>query len=336
MIVAVTGASGFIGSHLTAELAARGHSVRALARRAGERRGNGVRKSDADPTVESVTVDYSDDSALERAFADVDIVFHAAGATRAPTRRELEVANVELTQRVFGAFHRATESVQRRFVLVSSQAAAGPAAALDSPIHETDHPAPIEAYGQTKLAAEQAIESADTRDCTWTVIRPAAVYGPRDRDFLQLFRLARWGMAVHPANREHWISIVHVRDLVDGMIAAATTPCAAGRAYYFANDEPVQWRELFRLGAAAAGRSLTIDVEVPRTIVELGARVGDVVSRATGTATLLASEKLALSRPVYWLCSSERAKRDLGFRAATPLADGFATTYDWYAQHGWL
>jgi nucleoside-diphosphate-sugar epimerase len=331
MIVAVTGASGFIGSHLTAELAARGYAVRAVVRA-----GNGGRTTgDGRPTTDWISVDYADDAALDRAFAGVDIVFHAAGATRAPTRLDLEAANVELTRRVFAAFQRTSGTAARRFVFVSSQAAAGPATALDSPIREDDPPKPIEAYGETKLAAEQAI-AADAHDALWTVIRPAAVYGPRDRDFLQLFRLARLGVALHPGNREHWVSIVHVRDLVDGMIAAATTTCAAGRTYYVANDEPVQWRELFRVGAAAAGRQLGIDVELPHAIVALGAQLGDVVSRATGSTTLLGTEKLALSRPRYWLCSTERAKRDFGFRATTPIADGFATTYAWYAEHGWL
>ena len=331
MIVAVTGASGFIGSHLTAELAARGFAVRAITRA----RSRPKDFSSLAP-AEWVAVDYDDASALQRAFCDVDIVFHAAAATRAPTRQELERANVELTRRVLIAMQSGKDGGARRFMYISSQAAAGPAASLEAPTRERDDPRPIEAYGETKLAGERIVQNGSGGSIARTVIRPASVYGPRDRDFLQLFRLAHRGIALHPGNRDKWISIIHVRDLVEGMIGAATSPVASGRGYYLANDEPVQWSTLFELGASVAGKRLSIDVELPHSLVALGARVGDVLARTTGTATLLGSEKLALSRPRYWVCSNECAKRDLGFRASTSLADGFAETYSWYAEHGWL
>jgi nucleoside-diphosphate-sugar epimerase len=329
MIVAVTGASGFIGGHLTAELAARGFAVRAISR-------GSQPKGAALLGVEWLSVDYGDGSALERALCDADIVFHAAAATRAPTREELELANVDLTRRVLSAMESGSVGSARRFVYVSSQAAAGPAASLEQPTRECDDPRPIEAYGEAKLAAERIIQREADGNTTRTVIRPASVYGPRDRDFFQLFRLAHRGIAFHPANRDKWISIIHVRDLVNGMIDAATSPVSAGRAYFLANDEPVQWISLFQLAASVAGKQLSVDVELPRTLVELGARAGDIFARATGTATLLGSEKVALSRPTYWVCSNECAKRDLGFHASTSLADGFAETHSWYAEHGWL
>jgi nucleoside-diphosphate-sugar epimerase len=331
MIVAVTGASGFIGGHLTAELAARGFGVRALSRRPQPRDAAFV------DAVDWVRVDYDDASALDRVFCDVSIVFHAAAATRAPTREELECANVELTRRVLSAMRLGgVGSARRRFVYVSSQAAAGPAAALETPSRECDDPRPIEAYGETKLAAERIVQEESDGDVTTTVIRPASVYGPRDRDFLQLFRLAHRGIALHPANRDKWISIIHVRDLVRGMIDAATNPLSSGRSYFLANDQPVQWSSLFQLGASVSGKQLSMDIELPRALVAIGARAGDIFARATGTATLLGSEKLALSRPSYWVCSTERAQRDLGFRASTSLADGFAETHSWYVEHGWL
>jgi nucleoside-diphosphate-sugar epimerase len=221
-------------------------------------------------------------------------------------------------------------------VFISSQAAGGPASSLQSPRREHEEPRPIEAYGETKLAAERVVQNESCDTVSWTVIRPASVYGPGDRDFLQLFRLARHGLAFHAANREHWISIIHVRDLVDGMIDAATNDAASAGTYYVANDEPVQWADLFRLAASAANRRLTIDVELPNQLVAIGARVGDVFARLTGVTTLLTTEKLALSRPAFWVCSSERAKADFGFRARTPIEAGFAETHNWYAEHGWL
>ena len=324
MIMAVTGASGFIGSHLTAELAARGHRVRAISRR--------PRPCSESNLITAARADYEDADALARALTDVDVVFHAAGATRGPTREALRAANERLTRRVLGALSRGANPP--RFVYLSSLAAAGPATSPQSPLNEDDPPTPVEGYGLAKLGAERAVLEA--AHIASTIVRPAAVYGARDRDFLELFRLARRGIALHAANRDHVISIVHVRDAVDAIIRAALEPTAVGRVYFVANDEPAQWGQLFRLGASAAGRQLRVDLELPSVLVDVGARIGDFCARVTGNATLLTTEKVALGKRRYWLCSSARAKRELGFRAATTLEDGFAETYRWYREHRWL
>jgi nucleoside-diphosphate-sugar epimerase len=221
-----------------------------------------------------------------------------------------------------------------RFVLVSSLAAAGPAPAFDAPKSEDDAAAPIEAYGRSKLAAERLLERETV--LPWTVVRPAAVYGPRDRDFLHMFRLAARGIAVHAANRSSWISILHVRDVVAGLIVAATRPEAVGRRYFLANDTPVQWGELFARAAAAAGRHLSLDVELPRFLVAFGGRLGDVHARITGDASLLTGEKVALGRAPFWICSADRARRELAFAPGVSLDDGIADTYRWYVERGWL
>src|SRR5436190_7977390 len=211
MIVAITGANGFIGQHLCERFAETGAVVRAIVRR------------------------DLDSPAIDEAFDGVDVVVHAAGATRAPTRAALRTSNVELTKRVLAVARRANVA---RFVFVSSQAAAGPASFLDAPVTEDMSAAPIEAYGRSKLAAEHLVRETD--GMSWVIVRPASVYGPRDRDFLAMFRLAQFGIAIHPGNRRQWISIVHVRDLVEGIVCAATVPDAAGGTFFLANPVPVQ------------------------------------------------------------------------------------------------
>ena len=307
MIVAITGANGFIGYHLARGFADAGWDVRAIVRR-----------------------DFASGDA-ERLVADADVVVHAAGETRAPSVAALQAANVALTQRVVNA---AVRGGVGRFVLVSSQAAMGPAPALDRPVTESATPAPVEAYGRAKLDAEHVVRRA--HDLPFTIVRPAAVYGPRDRDFLAMFRLARLGLALHPANREQWISIVHVRDVARAVIVAATHPNALGGEFFVANEEPVQWRELFRAAAECAGRSLRADVEAPAWLVRAGAALGDVAARISGRAGLLTSGKAALAAPRFWVCSAERARRELAITPAVPLRRGIAETYHWYLEQGWL
>jgi nucleoside-diphosphate-sugar epimerase len=305
MIVAVTGAGGFIGRHLCAAFRAHGHEVR-----------------------EIVRADF--DGRLSKLIDGSDVVVHAAAATRAPTREALRGANVELTETVLAAANAAKVS---RFVYISSQAAAGPAANRDTPVTEGDQPAPVEEYGRSKRDAELLVASSGL---PFTIVRPASVYGPGDRDFLALFRLAKHGLAIHPGNREQWISIVHVHDCVQAIVTAATTPRAARMTYFIANAEPVQWRQVFELARTAAGASNIADVEIPMPIVEAGAMFGDALARFTGHAGLFTSEKVKLGKPPFWVCSNAKAVAELGFAETRGLAEGIAETLRWYQDNGWL
>jgi nucleoside-diphosphate-sugar epimerase len=303
MIAAITGANGFIGQHVCERFAADGWSVRRIVRRDIEQ------------------------GRLGELIAGADVVIHVAGATRAPKAGMLTASNVDLTRVVVDLARRCGV---RRIVFISSQAAAGPARSRDSAVTERSAPAPIEAYGRSKLDAEAVVqESSDVLE--HVILRPASVYGPGDRDF----RLARFGLAIHAGNRQQLISIVHVHDLVDA-IARAATSTAVNRIFFVANDEPVRWRELFRMAAECAGRTIVADVNLPRPFVAAGAKVGDFVASLRGRAGLLTSEKAALAQPPYWICSNARAKRELGFTARIDLEAGLRETYRWYVSSGWL
>lgn len=307
MIAAITGANGFIGRHLVRHFEAAGWETRAVVR----------------PDFAS--------GQLEERFAAADVVVHAAGATRAPTHVALRASNIGLTRRVIEAARRARA---RRLVFISSQAAAGPAPSRETPTTERTPPAPCEEYGRSKLEAERLVAAAT--DLEPVILRPSAVYGPGDRDFLAMFRLARFGVALHAGNRDHWISILHVDDLARAVVAAATERRSAGRLYFLSNDEPVQWRQLFRDTAACVQRKLVLDLEVPSLLVRLAAEVGDVAARVTGSAGLLTTEKVALGAARYWICSNELARREIGFSPRVELHRGLRETYEWYVAHDWL
>ena len=309
MIVAITGANGFIGQHLMRRFAEAGWETRPVVRRDFE----------------------MGPASIDRLFADANVVVHAAGATRAPTRAGLLESNVALTGVVINAARKARVG---RLVFVSSQAAAGPADSRERPVTEDSEERPRESYGRSKLAAEAAVRTAN--GLPFVIVRPAAVYGPGDRDFLAMFRLSRFGVAVHPGNRDQWISIVHVDDVARSIVLASSASRAIGGTFFIANDEPVQWRTLFAEAARCASRRLAVDVEIPGAVVRFGAAIGDVAARVTGTASLLTSEKVALGEPPYWICSSARAKRDLGLTTSIRLQDGLCETYHWYFTHHWL
>ena len=137
-------------------------------------------------------------------------------------------------------------------------------------------------------------------DLPITIVRPAAVYGPRDRDFLVAFKQASGRVALHAVPREHAFSLVHVTDLVDALIRAGERPAAAGRTYFVADEVSVTWGQLYDEMAAAAGSS-PLQVQVPHTAVRIAAHAGDLLSALTGRSTLLNRNKAALARPRWWL-----------------------------------
>jgi nucleoside-diphosphate-sugar epimerase len=328
MIAVVTGSTGFIGSHLVDALLARGDTVRALVR---PETTAGVR----DPRVEQFEADLLDDRSVResRVWEGAAQVFHLAGVTRGRTLSHFRAGNVFPTANVLAGL--AARSGKRpHVVLVSSQAAAGPAPAADSPLRETDRPVPVEAYGRSKLQAEQAVARYKD-DLPITIVRPAAVYGPRDRDFLAAFKQASRRVALHAVPRDHSFSVVHVVDLVAALLRAAERPATAGRTYFVAADEPITWGQLYDEVAAAAG-SRPIQLQVPHSAVRMAAHAGDLLSTLTGRATLLNRNKAALARPRWWLCDASRAQADLEWRAAVPLQVGVRDTYNWYVDAGWL
>ena len=328
MIAVVTGSSGFIGSHLVDALLARGDDVRALIRPE-------TLLGPRDPRVEYFEADLLDDRSVResRAWEGASQVFHLAGITRGRTLDQFRAGNVFPTANVLAAL--AARSGKRpRVVLMSSQAAAGPAPSPEAPLTEADRPVPVEAYGRSKLQAEQAV--VRYRDeLSITIVRPSAVYGPRDHDFLAAFKQASRRVALLAAPREHSFSLVHVADLVDALLRAADRPIAAGKTYFVADESPITWAQLYDAVAAAAG-SRPLQIEVPRSAVKLAAHAGDLLSAFTGRSTMLNRNKAALAKPRWWLCDASRIREDLEWKSSVPLQSGVRDTYNWYVDAEWL
>jgi nucleoside-diphosphate-sugar epimerase len=330
MIAVVTGSSGFIGSHLVDALLARGARVRALVR-------EGSPMDALDQRVERSVVDLLDSKSVREAAAweGATHVFHLAGVTKRRTLAQFRHGNVVPTAIVLAAAVARSVRTPQRVVLASSQAAAGPASAAHRPVREEDPPHPIEGYGQSKLEAEQATRLYE-QSLPISILRPAAVYGPRDRDFLRAFRLATRPIALHAVPRRHTFSIVHVTDVVAALVLAAEHPVAVGRTYFVANETPTSWSELYAGMARAAGVSPKAELQIPLTAIALAGMAGDAVSALTGLHSLANGHKTRLARPRWWLCDASRARAELGWAPSMTLQRGLRETYLWYLQAGWM
>src|SRR5262245_20355996 len=325
MEVLVTGATGFVGRHVADELARAGHSVRCLVR------------SSTDPSglvqagYRIARGEVLDQASLDEAAAGADAVVHVAGLIAARSFREMRRVNEEGVGRFAWASVRARA---RRFVLVSSLAAAGPSRDGHA-VRESDPARPISRYGLSKLLGERAAARALASAVPLTVIRPPAVYGPHDRGIHGFFDAAARGIRLCIGSRPRRVSIVHGEDLARAIGLALASDAAAGRTYYVANTDSYEVDDLIaRIASAVGGR--TRPVRIPDALVRAAGALAEEVARWRGVVPLFSRDKAREFLATGWVCDPSRAAADLGWRPRHGLDDGLAQTAAWYREHGWI
>jgi nucleoside-diphosphate-sugar epimerase len=315
--VAVTGANGFIGRHVVGHFRDLGWEVRAIVRPG--------REGAVALGVESVPAPLIADD-LIRAAAGADVIVHAAGRTWAATARAFQAANVEATRQVAWA----AVALGAKLVHISSQAAGGPGTP-ERPRSEDDPPRPLTPYGRSKLAAEAIVKSSDR--LRWSIVRPALVYGPADRNALPLFRLARRGVALQAA-RSPAYTFIHVDDVARGIEAAAMASEADRQVFYLGHPRS-ETAETLRVALARALGRPCRRVQVPYVLLAAAAVAGDV-AKLCGRRWPLDRARLVELMAEGWVCKVDKATQRLGFSARIDVLEGFASTAVWYARHGLL
>lgn len=318
----VTGATGFVGSHLAEALRQRGDEVTALARSPA--------KAEAliAAGVKVVPGDLHDIRALERATDRQDVVYHVAGLVAARDEAEFLRANRDGTRNIVAAAEGARAP---RFVLVSSLAAAGPAP-RGAPLTGQETPRPVTAYGRSKLAAEQTVKESALR---WSVIRPPIVYGPRDREVLKIFRLARLRIAPVFGDGAQELSAVHAADLAAALMAVASSPATISGTYTACHPEVFTTAELGTAVGAAMQRSVAT-VRIPKPVGRALLSLTEAAANLARQTTILTTDKANEFFQPAWTGDPGPLTRDTGWRAVYDLERGLADTYRWYREAGWL
>ena len=300
MIVALTGATGFVGGATLAEALAQGHTVRALTRR-------------EQPPREGVTWvrgDLADAAALRALCAGAEAMIHIAGVVNAPDAAGFEAGNVAGTAAVIAAMQ--AERVPR-LVAVSSLAARAPG---------------LSDYGASKARAEPLVRASGL---DWTIVRPPAVYGPRDTEMLELFRAAaRFGVVPMPAGG--CASLIHVADLARLLVALVPTRVASGRTFAPDDGRPGGWAHpaLARAIGEAVGRPVRV-IEVPGMVLRLAARLDRAVRG--GRAKLTPDRARYMAYPDWVVDAAQRPDPAL-WAARVPTDQGLAETAQWYRGEG--
>ena len=301
MKLAITGGTGFVGSHLIDVALGAGHEVKALARR------------DQPPreSLDWIAGDLASRDALERLVDGVDAIIHVAGTINAPNAAGFEKGNVRGTLAMLAA---ATAGGVQRFVNVSSLAAREPKLSL---------------YGASKAKAEELVHSSGL---DWAIVRPPAVYGGGDKETLELFRMAKLGIMLMPPKGR--VSVIHADDLARLLLALASSFEPSNVLIEPDDGKPGGWthREFARALAAAVGTKAAV-ISSPGILLRLAARVDHLVR---GEKAKLTADRAAYFSHRNWVVEPKRAAPPSLWRPQIDTMQGLADTADWYRQQGWL
>ena len=315
-MILVTGGTGFIGRHLLEKLVSSGCAVRALVRR----------QPPPQLAVETVHADLVTGEGLEKALEGADTVIHLAGITKALRPEDYYQGNARATENLA----RALPEHEIRLVHVSSLAAVGPSTG-GKVVTEDTEPHPFTHYGRSKLEAERVVRALRPDA---VIVRPPVVYGPRDTGLLAVLRPIARGFSLAIGGSERFYSVVFVKDLVEGLLAAAHEQHAAGRTYFLAHPEPMSWSSLISTAGRLMGRSPAV-LRVPPVVARAVGYGAEVWSQVTRKPGIVSREKVDEAQ-CTWTCDPARAAAELGFEARTPLETGLAETLAWYKEAGWL
>lgn len=325
-IAFVTGGTGFIGSHLVERLLAKGFTVRCLIRNPKKL---GFLK---DLPIEIFEGDLFSTYALEKGIEDAHYVFHVAGVVAAKRKVDFYRYNRDGTKNVIEAVARVNRKL-KKFVHISSQTAVGPGKGT-TPVNEETTPHPITTYGKSKLASEHEVLQFKDK-VPVTILRVAAVYGPRDTATFDYFKSAKMGLELLIGFHDTYVSLVHCKDIVTGIMLAAESDKSSGQIYFLGSERYYTWDEIGYVTKSVLNKKL-LRIRVPKPLVFLIGGVSQVVSLLKEKPSVLNFEKAYDLTQDNWCCDISKIKKELGYQQEVPLEDGIRETIQWYIDNQWM
>ncbi len=322
----VTGATGFVGSHLADRLLEKGYEVYCLKRKTSSTRWLDGKK------ITYIEGDLFSNEVLADVIKDMDYIFHVAGVVKAKTKEGFEKGNnlgtknlIELTAKV--------NPKLKKFIHLSSLAVCGPTP-TDIPLTEEYIPKPISTYGLTKrLAEKEVLKLKNTFPVV--IIRPPAIFGPRDAEILVYFKTFFKGLNSIIGLNDKYLSLIYVEDLIDGIMLAAEKETKSGDIFFISSDREYNWDEIGKVTSAVLNKK-AVKLRVPHFVVYTVGGIAQFFSMFSKNAATLNIEKCKDITRERWVCSNAKACRELGFRENNTLEESFKITADWYKKMKWL
>lgn len=326
MKVLITGGTGFIGSHLVESLLQRGTQVRCLVRKTSDLKWvKGL-------PIEVVHGDCSDKTSLAVAVKAVDQVFHLAGVTKAVKEETYFKVNAFGTENLIHSCLENNPHIQK-FIYLSSQAAAGPSR-NGSKKKESDQCEPVSPYGQSKRLGEE-LALAHAHELPLLILRPSAVYGPRDKDIYAFFKCISKRIKPCLSGQDQHLSLCYVQDIVQALLLAAEAQTKSGDIFFLSDGHDYLMEEIGDAFAQAMGVT-AFRIRVPKLMIWGIASFSDYFSKFSKKPSLLNKGKAKEMVQKDWVCDITKAKTVLGFKPRIHLQEGAKLTFEWYRKENWL
>ncbi|HET9570058.1 MAG TPA: NAD(P)-dependent oxidoreductase [Bacteroidales bacterium] len=334
MKILITGASGFIGGYLVEEALNRGWDVWA-----------GVRKSSnkahlTHPDLNFIELNYSNPEVLKQQlqshqahYGAWDYIIHNAGITKSVVKSDYARVNHLYTVHFVNALIK-SDCKPLKFLFMSSMGAVGPGnEQTGEPLNEFDEPNPISEYGKSKWLAEKYIQSIS--DFPYLILRPTGVYGPREQDYLVMFKMINMGLNLAIGFNQQFLNFIYIKDLVRICFLALESPLnrkvwfVADGDYYTTNSfveiiqEKLQKKRLFTL-------------RIPLFIVRAISTISGALGQVTGKPAVLNPDKYQVMKQRNWTCDASQMEQDLNYKAEYNLRKGLEETINWYRNNGWI
>lgn len=300
--VLVTGSNGFIGSHLVERLIENGCEVKCMVRKTSNLRWlNGL-------PFECIYADFRDPDSLQEAVKNIDRVYHLGGTVRVVHKNIYYEVNSGGTRNLIEAIKKVNPGI-KKFVYVSSQAAWGPLGK-----------GPVSHYGRSKAEAEEWAKKIDN----YSIVRPVSVYGPRDRDFLPVIKMAAKGFFLKPRAGVGKLSFIYISDCVDGILNAEI-----GKEQFLSDGKDYTWDGFRGVLENIFSRKIRC-IKLPKTLVKMAGMWGTVSGKLKGFPEKLNYDKVKEIFGGDWIVP------DTPVKAEYDLESGFTETINWYTKTGWL
>lgn len=323
--VLLTGAAGFVGSHIAEALSAAGYSVICA-----------VKKTSNLKWLKRLPVKYeygslNDKNFLNRVVRDVDFIVHCAGIVRALDKEEYFKNNTVITADLCRAVIENNDSL-KKFIFISSQAAMGPSS-VERIRNVSDVPEPISDYGLSKIEAETQLKRILCGKIPYTVFRPAAVYGPRDKDIFIFFNLVH--RHLRPVTvKKRFLQLIYVKDIARCVLSCFWNINTGNKTYYIADPSVYTWSDIGRIISLSSGvRSLPLPV--PDFVFKTAGFVMERLSKITGKPAVLNKQKVSEILQNSWTADTVSAENALNIKF-TCLEIASKITYNWYLENNWF
>jgi len=329
--ILITGASGFIGSSLVEEGLKRGYELVAGIRSTSNR------KYLSDERIKFIELDFANKENLKKQISGFssehgkfDYVIHNAGITKAKKISDYFIVNSQYTKNLVDALIESGNTPEK-FIYMSSLAAIGPGVTKD-PIRHTDEPKPVTSYGKSKLESENYLKSID--NFPYIIIRPTAVYGPRDKDIFVLIKMLNSKIEAYIGFGKQILSFIHVKDLVKAIFLTLESPLK--RKEYLVSDGAFYDSKTFNTIAKKYLEKKTFALTIPIFVVRPIAYTTETIAMLFGNIALLNRERLKEFAARNWAVDTQPLQNEIGFKAEYDLDRGLKETIEWYKTNGWL